>query len=297
MWVKKFSGGGYGLRLFSAGHEGEGYYLVPFAMLMFAHAMYVVIDGFRKLGRGTLPLRTTLRVSVAATLIVWLAYYFNAPNWWQIWTVLFLYGFLIIDLVDRRLFGIGFPSPRESLAARFARMRTTPVFFLLLFFLALLIPHTNRHLIKYTAGFMYPNWTNGAHEATVLSGILLPKDKADLLERKARKLRELHAATKGGMVYLTFNVAFMPRLTGLFQPAPYRDMWGETPGDLAFDRVISDLLRHRPDVILVDAPTGPLAISGARKDFQERLRSAISTAYRVAETADGWQIWRLSDSR
>jgi hypothetical protein len=48
--AERFLGGGYGRRLFSAGSEREGYYVVPFALLMFAHAMYVVIDGFRKLG-------------------------------------------------------------------------------------------------------------------------------------------------------------------------------------------------------------------------------------------------------
>lgn len=294
--MERFVGGGYGLRLFSAGHEGEGYYLVPFALLMFAHAMYVVIDGFRELGRRALPLRTALRVSVAVTLIVWLAYYFNAPNWWQIWTELFLYGFLIIDLVDRRRFGIGFPSSRESLGFRFLTMRITPALLLLLFFLAVLIPHTNRHLLIYMSDFMFPSWVNNVHDASVLSGILLPKDKADILERKATKLKELHAATGGRMMYLTFNMAFMPRLTGLFQPPPYRDMFGEIPGDAAFDRLVNDLLKQRPEVILIDAPTGPLAVSGPRMDFQDRLRRTLSPAYRVAETADGWQIWRPLDS-
>jgi len=295
--MERFAGGGYGLRLFSAGYEREGYYLVPFALLMFAHAMHVVIDGFRRLGRGPLPLRTALRVSVAATLIVWLAYYFNAPNWWQIWTELFLYGFLIIDLVDRRRFGIGFPSSRESLKSRFARIRMAPALFLPLFFLALLIPHSNRHLLKYTSAFMYPNWVSSLHEVSVLSGVLLPRDKAALLERKAQKLKELHAAAKDGLVYLTFNVAFLPKLTGLFQPPPYRDMFGEIRGDRDFDKVVDDLLKRRPEVILIDALTGPLAVSGPRKDFQDRLRSALGSTYRVTETEDGWQIWRPSTSR
>ena len=295
--AKRFAGGDFGARLFSAGHWGEGYYVVPFALLMFGHAMYVVIDGFRQLGRGALPLRAALRVSVALTLILWLAYYFNFPNWWQIWTHLFLYGFLVIDALDRRLFGIGTSSSAQPLATRFARMRVAPALFILLFFLAVLIPYTNGHLLKYMSAFMYPRWLGDVHEVSVLSGILLPKDKADLLQRKAEKLKELHAAARGGLVYLTFNVAFMPRLTGLYQPAPYRDMFAEIQGDLAFDQVMSNLLKRRPEVILIDAATGPLAVSGPRKDFQDRLRSAVSPAYRVAATEDGWQVWRPLDSR
>jgi hypothetical protein len=167
----------------------------------------------------------------------------------------------------------------------------------MLFFLAMLIPHTNRHLLKYMAGFMYPGWISSVHEVSVLSGILMPKVEADLLERKARKLTELHAAAKGRLVYLTFNTAFTAQLTRLFQPGPYRDMFVEIPGELAFERVVDELLKRRPEVILIDAPTGPLALSGPRKDFQDRLRRAISLVYRVAETEDGWQIWRPSDSR
>jgi hypothetical protein len=74
-------------------------------------------------------------------------------------------------------------------------------------------------------------------------------------------------------------------------------MFVEIPGELAFERVVDELLKRRPEVILIDAPTGPLALSGPRKDFQDRLRRAISLVYRVAETEDGWQIWRPSDSR
>jgi hypothetical protein len=50
-------------------------------------------------------------------------------------------------------------------------------------------------------------------------------------------------------------------------------------------------------IILIDAPTGPLALSGPRKELQERLRAAIRPAYRPTETIDGWQVWRPSRLR
>lgn len=294
--IVRFSAGGYGLRLFSAGHEGECYYLVPFALFMFTHAMYVVIEGFRALGRGVLPLRAALRVAVAVTLIAWLAYYFNGPNWWQIWTHLFLYGFLVIDLIDRRRFGLGISSTASSFKGRFARMRMAPALFLLLLFLALLIPHTNRHLLMYTANFMYPAWVRGGHEGVVLSGVLLPKDKADLLEQKAKKLKELHAAAGGRLVYVTFNSTLIPMLTRLFQPSPYSEMLGHIPGDRAFERTMEELLRRRPEIFLIDSPDGLLAVSGARKDYQDRIRTAISSGYRLANVEGGWQVWKPSKS-
>src|SRR5262249_39833918 len=147
--------------------------------------------------------RSALRAAVAAILIVWLAYYFNAPNWWQIWTHLFLYGFLLIDLLDRRMFGNG----RLSLAQapfieRLRRMQIAPQRLILLFMLALMIPHTNGHLIKYMIGFMHPDWLDTGVATSTLSGITMPKPMADLLERKARKLSELQRTSAGSLVYL-----------------------------------------------------------------------------------------------
>jgi hypothetical protein len=104
-------------------------------------------------------------------------------------------------------------------------------------------------------------------------------------------------ATGGNLVYLTFNMAFMPMLTRIYQPGPLRDMFAEVPGDVALKATMDDLLKQRPEVILIDAPTGPLAVSGPRADFQDRLRAAIGSAYRVTSTEDGWQVWQPIDAR
>lgn len=290
--IRPFSGGGYGERLFVPGHEDAGYFLVPFALTMFAHAIYVVIDGFHRLGYGPLPLRTSLRIGAATTLLVWLSYYFNSPNWWQIWTHLFLYGFLIIDQFDHRLFAIGRSSlSRAPIAERLRHMRIRPHLFVLLLFLAFLAPHTNRHLLKYTSEFLYPDWLSNRHDMSVVSGILMPNDLAIPLQEKAKRLTDLSAKTEGSLVYLTFDMAFMPRLTGIFQPQPYRDPFTEIRGEDAFDRVLGDLVRQHPDTILIDAPVGPLSMTGPRKDFQDRLRRAIGHAYRNSGTEDGWEVW------
>jgi len=264
---------------------------------MFAHAAYVVIDGFRRLGRGPVPLRVAQRMAVATTLIAWLAYYFNGPNWWQIWTHLFLYGFLVMGFLDRRRFGIARGRAADRVQLRWRRMRLAPASFVLLLFLALLIPHTNRHLLQYGKDFLRPQWLRAGGGTAMVSGVLMPKGAGEQLVRKAAKLKELHALAKGSLVYLTFNVAFMPVLTRLFQTMPYSEMLGQIAGEPGFREAIDKLLARKPDIILVDAPNGPLAVTGVRKDYQDRIRAAISVDYRLADTADGWQIWRPSGAR
>jgi hypothetical protein len=290
--IGHFASGGYGSRLFVPGHEDSGYFLVPFAVVMFVHATYVVIDGIRRLGWKPLPLRSSQRIGAATTLLVWFSYYFNSPNWWQIWTHLFLYGFLIIDQFDYRLFAVGRSSlSHRPLAERFRHMRIRSHLFVFLLLLAFVIPHTNRHLVKYTREFMYPDWLRNGHEISVLSGILMPVDLAMPLQQKAKRLADLTARANGQLTYLTFDMAFMPRLTDLFQPQPYRDPFTEIRGEASFDHVIDNLLSHHPATILIDAPTGPLAMSGPRKDFQDRLREAIGRSYSKSGIEDGWEIW------
>ena len=91
---------------------------------------------------------------------------------------------------------------------------------------------------------------------------------------------------------MTYNVDFMPMLTRLFEAAPERSLWGSIEGDAAFDPSMNRILARKPAVILIDAPTGPLAVTDVRKDFQDRVRRAVSRDYVLVETDAGWQIWR-----
>jgi hypothetical protein len=294
--IGRFTQGGYGLRLFSAGFENVNYAIVPFALMIFAHAIYATVQSATRLGLGALNQHASTRLAVTATLLVWFAYYINAPNWWQIWTLLFLYGFLVIDLLGRRRFAIGYPPmPDDRLMTRLRHMRIAPTHFVFMFLLAMMLVVTNQDLIKYTWEFRYPEWLNSRHEKVLVSDVLMPKKIGSALLEKASALKRLYAVENGDLVYLTFNAAFMPDLTGIFQRDPYQDLWVRVPGEAAFDRIMDNLLKTRPKIILIDASEGPLAVSGARRDYQNRIRAAVGREYRNTDTEDGWEIWRPLD--
>src|SRR5262249_33284995 len=109
---------------------------------------------------------------------------------------------------------------------------------------------------------------------------------------KASALTRLYSATNGSLVYLTFNPAFIPDLTGIFQPDPYQDLWVRAPGEQAFARIIGNVLSARPRVILIDVPEGPLAVSGARRAYQNGIREAVVREYWNSGSDNGWEIWR-----
>src|SRR5262249_39972768 len=151
----------------------------------------------------------------------------------------------------------------------------------------------NQHLWQYTRQFTQAPWMRTDHEASLVSGLLLPRVFADALNEKAAKLLALHKADPGQVKYLTYNSSFVPIMTGLFEPAPERSLWAHIPGDAAFAPMMDEILAKQPAMILIDAPSGPLAVTGARKAFQDRVRRAVSRDYDLTETDAGWQIWRL----
>ena len=211
----RFTTGGFGLRLFEAGSWGENYFLVPIALLIVFHSTLVLLRAFFRSGIEYVGHREAFRAAVAATLLVWLSYYFNAPNWWQIWTHLFLYGFLLLDFVDLRLLGIGVTAVRRSAPMeRGASARIEIGQLAILLLLALAIPFNNSLLIQQTRDFLFPPWLRAHQDTTMISDILMPKDVGDALQRKARELKAQNDSAKGNLLYLTYETESMPVLTG-----------------------------------------------------------------------------------
>jgi hypothetical protein len=293
--LRRFTTGGYGVRLFRAGTFGENYLFVPIALLMLGHATLVLIRAFLRVGFAPVFHREAFRAGVAATLLVWLSYYFNAPSWWQIWTHLFLYGFLLLDLLDPRLLGIGVASIRGlHTKERWARAQIRIGRLAALLLVAFAIPYTNGLLVEQSREFAHPAWIRTQRGASTVSDILMPKELGEALQAKARALEEENDAVRGDLIYFTYNTAFIPALTGLFQPEPYRNLWG-AQGEAEFQSAMASVLARRVSAILIDAPDGPLATTGQRSVYQDRWRAIVARDYRKAATKGGWEIWKPAD--
>lgn len=283
--------GSFGDRLFAAGSQHENYYIVPFALTVFAHATYVLIDAFRRAGKAALAPRSALRAAISATIIIWLSYYFNFPNWWQIWTHLFLYGFLIIDMFDPRLFALGSARRGLSGVSFFRSMRIRWAHAVPILLLALMIPRTNSQLMQYTRELLAPYWVNEPHNAAPISGILMTSDMAGELKTKSESLIAISKANNGSVLYLTYNVAFIPTVSRIFLPVPERNLFSNIAGDDDFARVMDGVLAQRKQVILIDRADGPLAVSMSRKELQDKIRRAVARDYRLDRTEGGWEVW------
>ena len=265
-----FAGGYGGLKLTQ---------IDPLACLIFAHALFVVVYGIVRWQQEDLDGRSACRIAIATLTVLWSAYYFKGPHFWNVWSLLFLYGFLLGDLLCGAHIGdalsdaegadlIRGRGPRAHRPAR-----------------DLVPQHARRAL-----GTRRPSGVGEGRDCpgTMVSGICLSQQQGDALESKAGSLVTLLGAHDGA-VYLTSNSYFMPLMTGVLPPLRQRDAFELTVSHADFDALVAQLARLNPPCLLFDAPDTVFPGSVLHRRFYERLRSALP-AYDKQASAPAWDV-------
>lgn len=252
---------------FSRGYGGLGFNGVDaLALLVFAHSLYLVARGILDwTARPTLPPREAARVAIAALLVAWAAYYFKAPHPWNLWSSLLIYGLLLGDLFLRRaaiiLGAVVLPAILATNAAalnsiaRAARQPPCPA-------------------------------------ASVLSGICMPGNMAELERAKADALRR--AAAERPVLYFTADSYLMPLLSGVSPAMRYRDAFSDVVLAADFAELVAHVRQASPACILYDDPASPLSGYEAHRAFYARVRAALSGDYERRGAAHGWETYCIS---
>lgn len=269
--VRQFAGGYGGLKLTQ---------IDPLACLIFAHALFVVVYGILRWQQEELDARSACRIALATLIVLWSAYYFKGPHFWNAWSLLFLYGFLLGDLLPPPLTSAAPYSMRKVLTSFGAAALAVIVL------PAIWFPNTLAVRSELAALRV---WAKGRDcPGTMVSDICLSQQQGDTLESKARSLVTLLGAHDGA-VYLTSNSYFMPLMTGVLPPLQQRDAFELTVSHADFDALVAQLARLNPPCLLFDAPDTVFAGSVLHRRFYERLRSALP-AYDKRMPAPAWDV-------
>ena len=272
--IGQFAGGYGGARLSR---------IDPLACLVFAHALFVIVRGLLEWRHGHLGRRHACRIAFATLIVLWSAYYFKAPHLWNLWSLLFLYGFLLGDLLPVRLSSLARHPARRVLASFSGAAVALIVLPAILFSNALVV---RSEFVATRA------WASGRECAgKITSGICLSSKHADALERKAASLAALLDAHKGA-IYLTSNSYFMPLMTGAFQPLRERDAFLLTLSNADFQELVAELRRLDPSCLVFDAPDSLFQGSVFHRKFYQRLGAAMPFAYSKQESVPGWDVRR-----
>ena len=196
------------------------------------------------------------------------------------WSLLFLYGFLLGDLLPSRPTSAT-PYPMRKVLTSFGAAALA-----LIILPAILFP--NMLAVRSELGAVAVWGKGGDCPGKMVSGICLSREQGDVLEEKARSLGALLGA-RNGAVYLTSNSYLMPLMTGVLPPLKQRDAFELTVSHADFDALLAQLARLNPPCLLFDAPDTVFPGSALHRRFYERLRSALP-AYDKQSSALAWDV-------
>jgi len=252
----------------------------PLAALIFIHALYVFVSGIVRWGSGVpVSARKACEMALGGLILLWGAYYFKGPHFWNLWSYKFLYGFFIGHL----LLTHWPPKPRRFVYfGRLARL----VAFAIVVFPALVTSNLLTARSLSVAIRQMP-----CISEHVVSGLCIPGDLARAVSNKSATLKML--SEREDLLFLSANSYLMPLLTGINQPLQMRDAFSETILKSDFDRLVRHILSVRPSRILFDDPESLVSGYPAHRQFYARVRAAVVAEYLKENTMNGWEIWRL----
>jgi hypothetical protein len=249
-------------------------------MLIFAHAAFVLIHAALRRETGFAP---SFRAFLAATLVVWFAYYANRPHPWNLSSFYVLYGFLLIDSLRY---------VRLNLRGRRRVDDVVVATMVALLFIAL--PNVCQMAAKgagQVAAGIGGVWQKGRGDGgRLVSGVYLPEPGATELLQRAAFIRSRLAA--GPPVYLTSDSYLVPKLAGAFPPLPAVDACWETLTRMDYDQLLAALTQPGHEFIYFDAP-GTLAHDNTTCwEFYARLRLDLEPRFQKSGVEQGWEVWR-----
>ena len=226
----------------------------------------------------------SVKLGISATILTWFSYYVNRPHPSTLWTYQFLYLFLIADFFEPRLLR---RLRRRGIGGAMFDFRLASLAFVLIPMLL----SSNYSILHAT---LYPAGTPAVD--TTLSGVSMPMDLAESLHAQANFLATQDASSTW---YFTRHSYSLPLLSQRFNPLPIQDVFAETITNSDLEKLVAEIHRVSPRVILFDSPkydsvaTEKSTENLLYKLFFDRLKFSLADRYRQGQTTSGWQVWQL----
>ena len=277
----------------NTGFSGIPLYFDPAFVFIVTLGAYRCSSLFLKAVRQGLSSRDQVVFAVSVMSLVWLAYFVNRADHWNLWAQLYLMLFLL----PRGLFAmpgsaLGPRLPFVSLSTREIHLRFTRAICLYALFLGPLIIHANRSYFL-TPPMMKPQ--PGASASTgsqpLVSGLVVSPHASDLLRQRCGYLMAHKDQTRFCVTKLPFSTRLLAGSPGNWVTNPFIH-WSRED----FPHFVTNVLHRSPDLILFDSPDDGLFGSDptAEKTWQSLcalFRKKISGRYQQTQTKEGWEIW------
>jgi hypothetical protein len=259
---------------FTSGYGGLRFTPDPWSFLMILIGAAVLLQAAARAASGVLTEAQGRRAAIAATLLVWLPYFVNRPDPWNLWTMVMLLLFVLADWLTLRHW--------RATVERFRRGRLTLAAAAVI---GIATPFALQNAIDMAAVLFRP-----PPPATSFSGVRLPAEIRAALVEKSDSLRTLAAAHK--LVHLSLVSALVALDTGVSPGLLAGNVFADTIGEADLRRDAAEIEARNPDLVLFDAPTDRLSLQFPdRAALIGRIKPLLSDAYRLDRVEGGWEIW------
>jgi hypothetical protein len=266
--------------------------LLPVALL--AWSIYILVYLAIRGGVGTSPSHA-VRVGAAAICLLWLSYYANRPDLWNLSGFCILYAIPAIDAL--RLMTISLGRRRLTRVVPLSAMALTAI---------VTVPaiiDIVRFNIQNSAAFRVvggstptaPGTERGARRE--LNGVIVSEATAQHLQSKASALMT-HGAVEGPM-FLTLHSYLIPKLAHLSSRLPIGDLVGETLNRKDYEHLVDYVKTSNAPEIYVDSigsDAGEGWPSSQYIDFYRMFLHDVQGGYRRDQVAGGWELWKKNDT-
>ena len=263
----------------SAGFAGRKYYFDPFALLIFAHCAYTIVHTAIHRLSAQLSWRQAVRAAIAATTLLWFAYYVNGPERWYLWTYQFLYGFFLSTYLHPMLLRKKVPLLR---AAHYRAVLFSVV-------VGPVLVGSNYQALYSVTQAARLQFGQTAKEGVAVSGVWLRPKIASFLQSKADYLSA--TARTGSVAYVTADSYFMPMLTGIDARLAVTDPYYGTMEKKDYAPLMESILRSKPDRILFDEPTAEFDWPVPQKKFFDRVQQSLAPVFEYKKSEGGWRVY------
>ncbi len=268
-------GGSYALTRFASGYGGLRIHFGVAWIVILAQALFVAV--FLSMSTSTLTSRQRVSLSIAVATLVWFGYFANRPHPWNLWTLSFLFGFSVIDMLRAD----GFKRYLAALRQRHVALGAAILVFVVANGLPIVLSGLRDNLNALRLSRRAP--------AEIVSDVRLDPAYADAVRRRAAYVRA--RAKVVPLYYFSSNTYLVPLVSGVIPNLPFSDPYveGFTMDD--FNRSAEWIEAHAPGEVLFDDPTDGPAGTAARQVFIARLKSRLAASYRQTHRTSGWEVW------
>ncbi len=236
-------------------------------IVILAHASYIFIQSFRALFNHHVVAPNAVTSAIVTMLLVWMPYYVNRPDDWNLWSFIALYSLLLIP---------SFTGGKKDIL---------PFIVLALIVLPIPVRHLTYNAIEQLNYFQ----SQSDNKQVCAGGLILSKDFCAHIQKRAKTLQ--YFSSQGSVEWSTSLPILTDQTTKISSNFWTGNLLAFTFTPSQFKELVKKIKKIRPDLILFDDPDDPFILPRpSETSFDRKLYESLHNDYCKPQLQGGWLV-------